>query len=103
MQIIARIDTLPVGRTTQFFYRERPAILVHDEDGIHAFVNICTHEGGELELVGRDLTCCLHGARFNPRTGKALCGPAPLDSRLTAIPVRVDADGTITVDDGHHV
>lgn len=97
MRRIATVTDVPMGTTKSFLHAETPAILVHDEDGFHAYVNVCTHEGGELALIGRDLQCCLHGARFNPRTGKALCGPAPLDQRLTAIPLRI-IDAVIYVD-----
>lgn len=97
MTQIARVGELSEGTTTSFTYRGRPAILIHDADGIHAYYNICTHDGGELELVGRDLQCCQHGARFNPRTGKALCAPAPLDSKLTPIPIQITGD-VITVE-----
>lgn len=92
MQQIATVRELPKGTTKAFTYREHPAILIHDEDGIRAFYNICTHEGGECELIGRDLQCCLHGARFNPRTGKALSEPAPLDSKLTPIPIHIEGE-----------
>ena len=97
MAQIATVGELPEGTTKSFTYRGRPAILIHDADGIRAFYNICTHDGGTCELVGRDLQCCVHGARFNPRTGKALSHPAPLDSRLTPIRVHIEGE-TISVE-----
>lgn len=95
MSLIATLHELPAGTTKSFVHRDRPAILIHDADGIRAFYNICTHDGGTCELVGRDLQCCVHGARFNPRTGKALSHPAPLDTKLTPIPVRIDGDAVL--------
>lgn len=97
MRQIATVRELPEGTTKAFTYRGRPAILIHDADGIRAFENICTHVGGTCELVGRDLQCCLHGARFNPKTGKALSSPAPLDSKLTPIPIYI-VGGVISVE-----
>jgi len=44
--------------------------------------NICTHEYAQLSegwLEGHEIECCLHAARFDVRTGKALCPPADID------------------------
>ena len=92
MPLITTVTDLQQSGTKEFTYRDRPAILVASERGIRAYYNICTHEGGTCELIGRDLQCCVHGARFNPATGKALSIPAPLDSKLTPIPIRIEGD-----------
>jgi nitrite reductase/ring-hydroxylating ferredoxin subunit len=89
---IATLTELAVVGSKSFTHRGRPAIVVQTEQGIRAFYNICTHDGGCCTLVGRDLQCELHGARFNPVSGKALSMPAPLDSRLTPIPIRLQDD-----------
>ena len=89
---IATVSELQQSGPKQFIYHDRPAIVLQSEDGIRAFYNICTHDGGCCALVGRDLVCESHGARFNPVSGKALSMPAPLDSKLTPIPIRVEGD-----------
>jgi 3-phenylpropionate/trans-cinnamate dioxygenase ferredoxin subunit len=56
------------------------AIAVFNVDGtIYAIDDVCTHDGGPLaegELSGCEIQCPRHGARFDVRTGKALCFPA---------------------------
>ena len=45
----------------------------------YAIDDVCTHDGGPLaegELSGCEIMCPRHGARFDVRTGKALCMPA---------------------------
>lgn len=89
---IATLAELQQLGSKRFKYQGWPAIAVHTGEGIRAYANICTHAGGCCELIGRDLVCELHGARFNSVSGKALSAPAPLSSSLTPIPIRVDGD-----------
>lgn len=49
-----------------------------------AIDNACSHEEGPLaegEIEGFEVTCPWHGARFDVRTGEALCPPAYEDLR----------------------
>ncbi len=53
--------------------------LYNVEGSIYATDDICTHDGGPLadgEVQGYEIICPRHGARFDVRTGKALCMPA---------------------------
>ncbi len=46
---------------------------------LYAIDDVCTHDGGPLadgNLTGCEIECPRHGARFDVRTGKALCMPA---------------------------
>lgn len=56
------------------------AIAVFNVEGAdHAIDDVCTHDGGPLaegELMGCEIECPRHGARFDVRTGHALCMPA---------------------------
>ena len=56
------------------------AILVCNIDGeIYALEDKCTHQDFELspgKLDGAEIECVLHGAKFDVRTGQALCAPA---------------------------
>jgi 3-phenylpropionate/trans-cinnamate dioxygenase ferredoxin subunit len=56
------------------------AIAVFNVDGrFYAIDDVCTHDGGPLaegEFQGCEVRCPRHGARFDVRTGKALCFPA---------------------------
>ena len=56
------------------------AIAVFNVGGeIFAIDDVCTHDGGPLaegDLDGSEIRCPRHGARFDVKTGKALCLPA---------------------------
>ena len=56
------------------------AAAVFNLDGeLYAIEDVCTHDGGELtggSLSGHEIECPRHGARFDIRSGAALCAPA---------------------------
>jgi len=76
------------------------AVAVFNIDGkYYAIEDMCTHDGGDLTsgcLIGDQIVCPRHGARFSVRTGEALTAPA---YEPTAVfPVRV-ANGEVQVRD----
>ncbi|WP_297800642.1 non-heme iron oxygenase ferredoxin subunit [Arenimonas sp. GDDSR-1] len=77
------------------------AILVCNIDGeIYALEDKCTHQDFELspgKLDGAEIECVLHGARFDVRTGQALCAPAY--APVPKFPVRIDNGMIYTRDD----
>ncbi len=63
----------------------------------YAIENVCTHDGAEIasgELIGDELVCPRHGARFCVKTGEVKCPPAY--ENLRSFQVRV-MDGKIQV------
>jgi 3-phenylpropionate/trans-cinnamate dioxygenase ferredoxin subunit len=70
-------------------------IAVCKVDGeLFAVENICTHDEGALdqgELIGCEVECPLHGARFDLRSGNVTEGPAILPVDTFAIRVEGDA------------
>jgi 3-phenylpropionate/trans-cinnamate dioxygenase ferredoxin subunit len=78
------------------------AIAVFNVEGTyHAIDDVCTHDGGPLAegtLEGAEIRCPRHGARFDVRTGKALCLPAVEPVDVHAVEVRGD-DIFVAVDD----
>ncbi|HEX8374681.1 MAG TPA: hypothetical protein VF606_05830, partial [Geminicoccaceae bacterium] len=52
-----------------------------------------------LSSDGERLRCSNHGAEFAVTDGRGLSGPGSACG-LTAVPLHVDADGTVHVDDG---
>lgn len=57
----------------------RAVALFNIEGTFYAIDDVCTHDGGPLaagQLHGCEIECPRHGARFDVRTGKALCMPA---------------------------
>lgn len=55
-------------------------IAVCNVDGkFYAILDVCTHDGAPLDqgqLNGNEIECPRHGARFDVKTGRALCLPA---------------------------
>jgi 3-phenylpropionate/trans-cinnamate dioxygenase ferredoxin subunit len=72
---------------------ERLVILVRVGDEFFCIDDVCTHDGGTLsdgEHEGCEIECPRHGAKFDLRTGKALCMPATQDT--VAHEVQVDGE-----------
>ncbi len=69
-------------------------IAICNVDGeFFAIDDVCTHDGGSLDqgvLEGDEIECPRHGARFNVRTGQALCLPAITPIRT--YPVRLEGE-----------
>ena len=78
------------------------AIAVFNVDGaFHAIDDVCTHDGGPLAegtLEGAEIRCPRHGARFDVRTGQALCLPAVEPVAVHAVEARGD-DIFVALDD----
>ena len=58
---------------------DRLVILFQHGDQYFCLDDVCTHDGGTLsdgEFVNFEISCPRHGARFDIRTGAALCMPA---------------------------
>ena len=76
---------------------EGKSIALFNVDGIfYAMDDACTHVGGSLgdgSLDGETVTCPLHGAQFNVKTGEVL-GP-PAGSNVKSYPVKVEGDAVM--------
>ncbi len=77
-----------------------PVALFRNDDGeFFATADTCTHEkwslGEDSDLDGNEVTCPLHMARFDIRSGQALCFPATI--ALQTFAVEVDEDGKVYV------
>jgi 3-phenylpropionate/trans-cinnamate dioxygenase ferredoxin subunit len=70
------------GKTVEV---EGVSLALFNVDGTYfAIANACTHVGGPLgdgALIGKEVTCPLHGAEFDVTCGKALSGPARGDAK----------------------
>lgn len=90
---VARTDELGPGEGLAVSV-DGEGIAVFNVDGEYvAIANRCTHAGGSLgngRLDGGTVTCPLHGAQFDVRTGAVVRPPAaePVDR----YPVRVVGD-----------
>ena len=74
------------GKTVEV---EGVSLALFNVDGTYfAISNACTHVGGSLgegALIGNEVTCPLHAARFDVTCGKVLSGPASSDAKSFAV------------------
>ncbi len=90
---VAQIADVEEGKAKVFTVGEVRIALCHVEDKFYAIADICTHDGGPLgegELDDCQIECPRHGARFDVRTGKALCLPAVVNVPTYAVEVRAN-------------
>jgi 3-phenylpropionate/trans-cinnamate dioxygenase ferredoxin component len=77
----------PIGILSDFPLNEQKIIDLEDEfvlvlrtpSGFWAIEDRCSHDDNELfggEVVGKEIKCPRHGARFDLESGQALCLPA---------------------------
>ena len=68
-----------------------PVAIFNIDGEIFAVEDVCTHDGGPLvegEAEGEEIVCPRHGARFNIKTGEALCMPAV--EPIECYPVKIE-------------
>lgn len=74
------------------------AAVFNVDGALYAIEDVCTHDGAELAggpVVGDQVVCPRHGARFCLRTGRALTPPAY--AAVQTFPVRV-IDGQVEIE-----
>ncbi len=73
---------------------DRFVVLVLLMDGkVYCVDDLCTHDGGTLgdgELDGNCLVCPRHGAKFDVKTGNAMCMPATEGTLSHVVQIRND-------------
>ncbi len=87
---VATRGELPPGSKKLAEVDGRPIAVFNVDGAIYAIDDVCTHDGGPLaegELKGSEIMCPRHGARFDVKTGRALCMPAvePVTAHLTEV------------------
>lgn len=78
---VASVNDLPIDSVRVVQAGTNKIALCHSADGFYAVADLCTHDNGPLgegELCDGQIECPRHGARFDIKTGQALCLPAVL-------------------------
>lgn len=76
---VAGADELPPGSAKCVVVGRKRIALYNVDGALYATDDTCTHATASLAegyLDGHEIECPLHGARFDVRTGQALCLPA---------------------------
>jgi len=76
---VCKTSDIPDPGKATFEVEDRFVVVFHVDGEFYALDDCCTHDGGPLgegDLDGFQIICPRHGARFDIRTGQALCMPA---------------------------
>jgi 3-phenylpropionate/trans-cinnamate dioxygenase ferredoxin component len=95
---VARTEEIPSGEKKVVEVDGVLVVVVNLDGQFYAIEDVCTHDGGPLgegKLVGCELICPRHGARFDVRTGEATKMPAFQPAPTYAVRVQ---DGDVLVE-----
>ena len=76
---VAKVGEIAPGGVRIVRIDDVEVAVFHVDGGYYAIEDVCTHDGGELtggRIVGEEIECPRHGARFDVRDGAVLCLPA---------------------------
>jgi 3-phenylpropionate/trans-cinnamate dioxygenase ferredoxin subunit len=96
---VGRAADLPPGARLHIDLEEESVIVVNVGGDYLCIADLCTHDGGPLadgEVIGCQIECPRHGARFDLRTGKVTRLPAT--DPIPTFRVRVE-DGVLFVEE----
>ncbi len=95
---VADTGSVAPGTVRSIDVEGRRLALCNVDGTFYVIDDVCTHDGGPLdqgELIGCEIECPRHGARFDVRTGRVRRLPAILP--LKTYPVTVE-DGAVLLD-----
>jgi 3-phenylpropionate/trans-cinnamate dioxygenase ferredoxin subunit len=98
---VATRSELPSGGKKLVDVDGRAVALFNVDGAFYAIDDVCTHDGGPLaegDLVGCEIECPRHGARFDVRTGRPVRMPAV--EPVAVHPVEVRGDDIYVAVDG---
>lgn len=78
-ELVAKVDEFDQIDRKEVIVDDIPVLLIKADEEFYAIEDVCTHDGQPLtdgELEGCEISCPRHGARFDLKTGKAICMPA---------------------------
>jgi 3-phenylpropionate/trans-cinnamate dioxygenase ferredoxin subunit len=82
---IGTVDEVPSGKVKVYEVGGREIAVCNASGDLFAIDNVCSHDEGSLdqgELLGFEVECPRHGARFDIRSGEVTEEPAflPIDT-----------------------
>ncbi len=96
---VARVGEVAVGRLRRVLLGDRLICLANVDGQLYALDDDCPHIGAALSqgaLDGATLTCPLHLAQFDVRSGHVTRGPARANARVYAI--RIEGERILVAD-----
>ena len=90
---VTSLDNLPLGEMTRVEIGGRAILLANLDGKLHACSDICPHQFSNLsygDLDGEEVSCPLHGAKFNVITGEQLPGKYSEFGPVALYEVRLD-------------
>lgn len=94
---VAAVAEVPPNGRKPIIVDDVPALLVRTGNDFFAVEDVCSHDGQPLTdgpIADGAITCPRHGAKFDLKTGNALCMPATRPITTFAVQVR---DGDVFV------
>ncbi len=97
-------DEVEEGRSRKFVVKGKEILLLKFNGSIKAIESFCPHTYsdfslGKISVRTGTIKCPNHGAIFDLKNGKALCGPFGVDGEilppLTFFKLKVDRDGKV--------
>jgi 3-phenylpropionate/trans-cinnamate dioxygenase ferredoxin component len=98
IRVCAQSELLP-GEFKLVYDGDVPIAVYNIDGDLYAIEDVCTHDGGDLAggtMHGFEVECPRHGARFDVRTGAAVCPPAY--EPTASFPVKIDGGAVYTRD-----
>jgi 3-phenylpropionate/trans-cinnamate dioxygenase ferredoxin subunit len=91
--VICNQEDIPSGERLFLEINQVPVVVFNINGSYFAMDDVCTHDDGPLgegDLVGFEITCPRHGARFDVRDGRVLSPPAATNDHI--YPIVVDGN-----------
>jgi 3-phenylpropionate/trans-cinnamate dioxygenase ferredoxin subunit len=92
-QTVAKLAEVPENGMLGIEVDDRPVVLINQDGKIYALEDRCSHEEFPLssgDCEAGEITCVLHGARFDIETGAPRALPAVMP--VKTFEVRVEGD-----------
>lgn len=88
-----KVSDIPLGQVKVVQVGDEDVALCNVDGQVYAVANVCTHDDGPLGagyLLGDEIECPRHGARFNVRSGEVKTLPAIIP--IPTFEVKIEGD-----------